>query len=154
MLVELLLALVPAALVLGVLILVTNDAIRLNRRADWHAQRMTAMDTLHDRLSADALAAAACRWTAGAAAELMLRGSDGASVRYAFAPDRVTRFVDGAPASVWSARRLAFRAQVVQGGRGALLMVAFIEQRPEHSDLLFDRTFVASVVLPQEEGPR
>ncbi|MCA9244612.1 MAG: hypothetical protein KDA32_11685 [Phycisphaerales bacterium] len=144
-LIELLAGVVPMIVLLGFVIVVSSDALMLNRRAAAHADRMAIVANLRARLSADVFDAV--RVARPDALKIAL-DTPTDRIEYAFEDAIVTRRVDGAITHVWRADLLTFETRVETGASGAVLIVAARETPPEPVTELVDRTFLITVVLP------
>jgi hypothetical protein len=157
MLVELLSVLIPAAILLGLLAMMTVDFIKLQQLAGQHAGRMTLADSLCARMRTDIVSAGRADWTTteDGTGILSLHSPDEPGITYRIESERVTRSVAGVEDNVWSAARLQFECSCLSGRAGRLLRLTLEELPPPGRSVLPSRRFVTTFVLPVEStGPQ
>lgn len=150
MLVEMLAVMIPAAILLGLLAVMTFDFITLQRLAGEHGTRMTIADSLCVRMRGDIFSAGRAEWTTteDGWGILSLRSPDESTITYRIESDRVTRSVADVEESVWSASRLQFECNCLDGPAGRLLQLTLEELPPPRNELLPSRRFATTFVLP------
>ncbi len=144
-LVEMLFVLIPMILLVGAVIIASNQAITINRRAAAHADRMATLASLRGALIADARSAATGTQTDNGA--ISIQTPDGVAL-YEFSESEVTRRLDGLLTRQWSAERLTFAQRIETGSSGILLVIVGRETRPSKPTALADRAYLISVSLP------
>lgn len=144
-LVEMLFVLIPMILLVGVVILASNQAITTSRRAAAHADRMATLASLRGALIADARSAAPGTQTDDGA--ISIRTPDGVA-HYEVSASEVTRHLNGQLTQCWSAERLTFAQRIETGSSGILLVIVGREARPAKATVLADRAYLISVSLP------
>lgn len=153
LLIEMLLVLIPGMILLGLLAKMTGDFITLQRQAGEHASRMAVSDSLCTRMRQDILAAGNADWMpAGAAGLLVLHSPGAAPIAYHVEATYVSRWVGDAQDTLWSSRRLEFRAGCDSGRAARLLKLTLLEIPPPRSTVLAPRRFETTFVLPPAAG--
>jgi len=151
-LIELMAALSAAAIILSVLGKLLVDGIYLQRIAGERLDRLAVVDTMIERLRADALGAAANAWDPNAPSPtLTLLACDGARrehIEWIFRGGNVIRRVDAHETDGFRASRVRFAARIDRGDRFDVLVVTMTVQPPARAHSRPPREFSEPVLLP------
>ena len=152
-LLELMCMLSAASIVLSVLGKLLVDGIYLERIAGERADRLAVVDTMIERLRADALGATAATWNqseTGATVTLRTCCDGGRQqVDWVFRGDDVVRRVDGREADGFQAKRVRFAARIEQGSRFDILVVEMAVRPPARARSNRPRILSEPVLLPR-----
>lgn len=153
MLVELMVAIVPAMVLVALLLSSIASFVYAQRQAAEHRNRLAVIDSLIARLQSDAVSTREVHWPQGngGVGRLELRGDDGVT-RYEIMNDRIELFVDDEPTTAWSSPRLQFAAELRTGRGGAVLLLRCIEQPSVRGRLPGDRVLGASIYFAASVG--
>lgn len=153
-LVELLFVLVPLALVFGLLLRASNDAIRLQRRVAEHETRTLVVDDLAARLRR--VVAAATEWSQTPLADGLRLAFVTAEGLWTFelAADGATLTGPGGAVARLRADRLQFDVRLLAGTAGDVLVIVVRQSPPPESRLRADHVYVVPVALPSVAGAR
>ena len=147
-------AISASAIILSVLGKLLLDGMYLQRIAAERSNRLAVMDSLTERLRADALGATAYAWDEGESTQTLklCPCADGAQhhVDWIFEGGDVLRRVDGCEAGGFHATRVGLTARVERSARCDVLILDVTVFPPTHSRSPEPRNYAQCVLLPRQ----